>query len=96
MIDVQRARRETPGCEHVTHLDNAGASLPPQPVLDAVIGHLQLEARVGGYEAHEQNEKAIDRFYGAAAIAGLTVARVNRATSQAASAAILEPSYAIH
>jgi cysteine desulfurase / selenocysteine lyase len=67
MIDVQRARRETPGCEHVTHLDNAGASLPPQPVLDAVIGHLQLEARVGGYEAHEQNEQAIDRFYGAPA-----------------------------
>jgi selenocysteine lyase/cysteine desulfurase len=67
MIDVRRARRETPGCEHVTHLNNAGASLPPQPVLDAVIGHLQLEARVGGYEAHEQNEKAIDRFYGAAA-----------------------------
>ena len=67
MIDVQRARRETPGCEHVTHLDNAGASLPPQPVLDAVIGHLQLEARVGGYEAHEQNEQAIDRFYGVAA-----------------------------
>jgi cysteine desulfurase / selenocysteine lyase len=66
MIDVQRARRETPGCEHVTHLDNAGASLPPQPVLDAVIGHLQLEARVGGYEAHERNEQAIDRFYGAA------------------------------
>ena len=67
MIDVQRARRETPGCEHVTHLNNAGSSLPPQPVLDAVIGHLQLEARAGGYEAHEQNETAIDRFYGAAA-----------------------------
>ncbi len=67
MIDVQRARRETPGCEHVTHLNNAGSSLPPQPVLDAVIGHLQLEARAGGYEAHEQNETAIDRFYSAAA-----------------------------
>jgi cysteine desulfurase/selenocysteine lyase len=67
MIDVERARRETPGCEYVTHLNNAGSSLPPQPVLDAVIGHLQLEARVGGYEAHEQNESAIDRFYGAAA-----------------------------
>jgi selenocysteine lyase/cysteine desulfurase len=67
MIDVQRARRETPGCEDVTHLNNAGASLPPQPVLDAMIRHLQLESRVGGYEAHEQNEAAIDRFYGAAA-----------------------------
>jgi selenocysteine lyase/cysteine desulfurase len=67
MIDVARARSETPGCEHVTHLNNAGSSLPPQPVLDAVVGHLQLEARVGGYEAHEQNEPAIERFYGAAA-----------------------------
>ena len=67
MIDVARARRETPGCEHVTHLNNAGSSLPPQPVLDAVVGHLELEARVGGYEAHEQNEPAIERFYGAAA-----------------------------
>jgi len=65
MIDAERARRETPGCEHVTHLNNAGASLPPQPVLDAVIAHLELEGRVGGYEAHEQNEAAIERFYGA-------------------------------
>src|SRR4051812_30818729 len=67
MIALARARRETPGCEHVAHLDNAGSSLPPRPVLDAVVGHLELEARVGGYEAHEQNEVAIERFYGAAA-----------------------------
>jgi cysteine desulfurase/selenocysteine lyase len=67
MIDVQRARRETPGCEHVTHLNNAGSSLPPQPVLDAVVGHLELEARIGGYEAHAANADAIDRFYGATA-----------------------------
>jgi len=67
MIDVPRARRETPGCEYVTHLNNAGSSLPPRPVLDAMIGHLELESRVGGYEAHEKNEAAIDRFYGAAA-----------------------------
>jgi len=66
-IDVERARSETPGCEHVTHLNNAGSSLPPQPVLDVVVGHLELEARIGGYEAHEQNEAAIERFYGAAA-----------------------------
>ncbi len=67
MIDVERARRETPGCEHVVHFNNAGSSLPPQPVLDATIGHLQLEARIGGYEAHAANEEAIERFYGAAA-----------------------------
>src|SRR5437773_7469810 len=66
-IDVERARRETPGCGYVTHLNNAGSSLPPRPVLDAVIGHLELESRIGGYEAHAENEEAIERFYGAAA-----------------------------
>ena len=66
-IDVERARRDTPGCAHVVHLDNAGSSLPPRPVLDAVNGHLQLEARIGGYEAHAQNEEAVERFYGAGA-----------------------------
>jgi selenocysteine lyase/cysteine desulfurase len=44
MIDLERARRETPGCEHVIHLNNAGASLMPDPVLRAVTDHLELEA----------------------------------------------------
>jgi selenocysteine lyase/cysteine desulfurase len=66
-IDVERARAETPGCQHVAHFNNAGSALPPQPVLDAVIGHLELEAQFGGYEAHEANGEAIERFYGATA-----------------------------
>jgi selenocysteine lyase/cysteine desulfurase len=68
-IDVARARADTPGCAEVVHLNNAGASLVPQPVLDAVIGHLQLEARVGGYEAAER--KAVDIAAAGAAIARL-------------------------
>jgi len=67
VIDVDRARAETPGCEHVVHLNNAGSALMPQPVLDAVVRHLELEARIGGYEAHDANAEAIDRFYGATA-----------------------------
>ena len=46
-IDVERARKDTPGCERVLHLNNAGSSLPPRQVLDAVIGHLELEGRMG-------------------------------------------------
>jgi hypothetical protein len=51
MIDVERARAETPGCAERIHLNNAGASLMTTGVLDTQIDHLLLEARVGGYEA---------------------------------------------
>jgi len=51
LIDVAKVRADTPGCEHVVHLNNAGAALPPRVVVDTVIDHLELEARVGGYAA---------------------------------------------
>jgi cysteine desulfurase / selenocysteine lyase len=66
-IDVGRARFETPGCENVVHFNNAGAALMPQSVLHATIGHLQLEALVGGYEAAAQAHEAVERVYDAAA-----------------------------
>jgi selenocysteine lyase/cysteine desulfurase len=51
VIDVARVRADTPGCREVVHLNNAGAALPTRTVLDTVIEHLELEARVGGYMA---------------------------------------------
>ncbi|HEX2042506.1 MAG TPA: aminotransferase class V-fold PLP-dependent enzyme [Acidimicrobiales bacterium] len=67
MIDVARARDETPGCRSVAHLNNAGAALQPKPVLDAVLSHLGLEARIGGYEAADRNAEAVERPYRALA-----------------------------
>ena len=66
-FDIQRARRETPGCTNVIHFNNAGSSLMPQPVLDATIGHLQLEAHIGGYEAVERQLNTLEHAYDAAA-----------------------------
>jgi cysteine desulfurase / selenocysteine lyase len=63
MIDIARVRAETPGCRNVIHFNNAGAALQPQPVLDAVLGHLRLEAEVGGYEAADHAEAALEGVY---------------------------------
>ncbi|GAA2874659.1 hypothetical protein Acy02nite_36970 [Actinoplanes cyaneus] len=50
-MDVDALRAGTPGCRHRIHLNNAGAALMSQETLDAVVGHLRLEAELGGYEA---------------------------------------------
>ena len=66
-FDLQRARQETPGSQNVLHFNNAGAALMPTPVLEATIGHLQLEAQIGAYEAAEQSYEAIEHVYDAVA-----------------------------
>lgn len=66
-MDLTRIRAETPGCARRVHLNNAGASLMPTPVLEAVRGHLDLEAAIGGYEAAEEAAPAIEGAYGAVA-----------------------------
>lgn len=60
VLDVHRLRADTPGCERVVHLNNAGASLLPRPVFDAVMDHLRLESEVGGYEAADAAADRLD------------------------------------
>ena len=54
MIDLERARADTPGCLDRVFLESAGSSLLPAPVLEVVVGHLRREAEVGGYSAEEE------------------------------------------
>ena len=63
MIDLETVRAETPGCDNILHFNNAGCALSPHPVIDSVISHLQLEQRIGGYEAASQAEKEVANFY---------------------------------
>jgi selenocysteine lyase/cysteine desulfurase len=66
-FDVLRARRETRGCEQLIHFNNAGASLPPIPVADALYGYLHEEEVCGGYEVMDRRVGELDNFYLAAA-----------------------------
>jgi selenocysteine lyase/cysteine desulfurase len=45
------------------HLNNAGAALMPRPVAAAVMEHLGLELRIGGYEAAAEARAGIEQAY---------------------------------
>lgn len=66
-LDLDHLRRDTPGCAHVTHFNNAGASLMPRPVHEAVVGHLERELLTGGYEAHAEALDHLNDTYAALA-----------------------------
>ncbi len=66
-IDIEMVRDDTPGCGEVVHLNNAGAALPPRPVLSATIDYLEAEARLGGYELEVKREDEVNRVYQAGA-----------------------------
>ncbi|MEX5512631.1 aminotransferase class V-fold PLP-dependent enzyme [Pseudomonas paralactis] len=60
-LDVQQLREATPGCQSgIVHFNHAGASLPSQATLDAIIEQLQHEARNGPMEAGEQGAVLVE------------------------------------
>jgi len=62
-LDVNRLRAETPGVAFGNHLNNAGASLPPAPVHNAIRDYFQAELEMGGYEAAAAHPGAIREAY---------------------------------
>jgi selenocysteine lyase/cysteine desulfurase len=62
-MDVDRLRADTPGTEHRTHLNNAGAALMSRRTLAAMTEQLQLEATLGGYEAADRVADRIEATY---------------------------------
>ncbi len=66
-MDIAALREATPGCAHRVHLNNAGAALLSRRTLETMTGHLELEARIGGYEAATERLDAIEAVYTAVA-----------------------------
>ena len=64
---LARWRADTPGCERLVHLNNAGASLTPAPVRQVIAEHLALESELGGYEAADARADALGAAYTALA-----------------------------
>src|SRR5438552_509816 len=98
LTQLDRWRRDTPGCRERIHLNNAGAALMPQPVLDALARHLEREAAIGGYEAADEAEprlretyELLGRLLGAAAKNIAIVENATVAFNQAVSAFDFRP-----
>lgn len=76
-MNLSALRADTPGTAERVHLNNAGAALMPAPVVRAVVDHVELEARIGGYEAADEVAPGVERAYAdVAALLGTTPDRV--------------------
>jgi cysteine desulfurase/selenocysteine lyase len=64
-IDLSQVRSDTPACSDLIHFNNAGTALQPRAVTEAVLQHLLLEQRIGGYEAADAHASSSDNFYNA-------------------------------
>src|SRR5580704_11575728 len=60
---LQQWRDDTPGCTNHIHFNSASAGLMPLAVLDAIVGHLNREAKFGGYESADDAEAAFSEAY---------------------------------
>ncbi|MDN3580487.1 aminotransferase class V-fold PLP-dependent enzyme [Mucilaginibacter flavus] len=65
--EITVLRNKTKGTQHSIHFNNAGASLPPDVVIDTITAYLQEEAIYGGYETEAKYQAELDQTYDAIA-----------------------------
>jgi cysteine desulfurase/selenocysteine lyase len=61
--EIQQLRAETKGTAQRIHFNNAGSSLPPNVVVNAVVDYLNEEAVCGGYETEYKYRDQLDNTY---------------------------------
>jgi cysteine desulfurase/selenocysteine lyase len=61
--EVDQLRAETKGTLNRIHFNNAGASMPPDVVVNTVVNYLQEEALEGGYETEFRYNDQIENTY---------------------------------
>lgn len=66
-MNIEKLRKDTPGCHHVLHFNNAGAALQTTQVVQAVKAYLDLEETIGGYEAAQEANDYAEKIYTSAA-----------------------------
>lgn len=62
-MNISQLREITPGASDHIHFNNAGASLPTQPVIDSIQEYLQEEARLGGYTLQDLYQAQLAAVY---------------------------------
>ena len=61
--EIQKLRSETRGTSEWAHFNNAGASLPPDQVVETVIQYLREESLLGGYETEHVRRDQLENVY---------------------------------
>jgi cysteine desulfurase/selenocysteine lyase len=61
--EIEKLRNETRGTVKVIHFNNAGASLPPDVVVETVVNYLNEEALYGGYETEYKYKNQLEDAY---------------------------------
>ncbi len=61
--EIRQLRAETKGTAGRIHFNNAGASLPPDVVVETIIEYLQEEAIYGGYETECKYKESLENTY---------------------------------